>query len=89
MQTSCVLTVCSTSAVTLTNSGFNGFGPGPYAHGLFSTRPAAPPAPVVVRTWPTEVALRWRFGGRKEARLRELKRVFEVSVMALPAYVSI
>ncbi|CAN0578950.1 unnamed protein product, partial [Ectocarpus sp. 12 AP-2014] len=38
---------------------FNGFGPGPYAHGCFATRPCRPAAPVAVKLAPTEVTLQW------------------------------
>ncbi|CAN0215034.1 unnamed protein product, partial [Ectocarpus sp. 12 AP-2014] len=56
---------------------FNGFGPGPYAHGCFATRPCRPAAPVAVKLAQTEVTLQWVFGGRNAAKVRELRNVFD------------
>lgn len=56
---------------------FNGFGPSPYSHRAFATRPTVPDAPVLVRSSPTELQLRWQFGSRYALRLKELRHVFD------------
>ncbi|CAM9655225.1 unnamed protein product, partial [Discosporangium mesarthrocarpum] len=59
--------------------GFNGFGPGPYAHTTVATRPAAPHPPVCAWVAPTEALLRWVFKTKHATKLRELRQAFDAA----------
>ena len=58
---------------------FNGYGPGEYTYKAFTTRPIAPTTPRVIFLSADAVSLRWVFGKGFNARMAELKRIFEAA----------
>ena len=56
---------------------FNGFGPGPYTRMDFTTQPASPASPVVVRTAVNTATIKWKFGSKNGPHFVALRKVFE------------
>ena len=55
---------------------FNGFGPGPYIRKDFTTQPAAPPTPVLVKAATNAATIKWKFGSRTSRHFAVLKKIF-------------
>jgi hypothetical protein len=54
---------------------FNGFGGGPYIRKDFTTQPAAPPNPVLVKASTNTVTIRWKFGTKTAQMFDALKKI--------------
>lgn len=59
--------------------GINGFGPGPFTYGIFSTRSAIPPPPRIISVTHDSVVLRWVFSNTFFYQLQQLKKLFELA----------
>ena len=55
--------------------GFNGFGPGPFTYKEFSTAPALPATPRIIKLSSCSVTLRWTFTPSFFKCLEELRRI--------------
>ena len=58
---------------------FNGYGPGEYTYKSFTTRPSAPAQPKITFISADAVSLRWLFSKGFNARLAELRRIFDAA----------
>lgn len=58
---------------------FNGYGPGEYTYKSFTTRPTAPSTPKITFISADAVSLRWVFSKGFNARLDELRRIFDTA----------
>ena len=58
---------------------FNGFGPGPFAYGVFTCRPGAPSLPKIMKVSSSSVTLRWVFSHNFLYQMEQLKKLFELA----------
>jgi Ca2+-binding EF-hand superfamily protein len=58
---------------------FNGFGPGPFAYGVFTCRPGAPARPKIIKVSSSSVTLKWIFSNNFLYQMEQLKKLFELA----------
>lgn len=59
--------------------GINGFGPGPFTYGVFSTRSSLPPPPRIISVTHDSVTLKWVFSSTFLYQLQQLKKIFDLA----------
>lgn len=57
--------------------GFNGFGPGDFTYGKFTTRALAPQQPKIMKLTPFSVTLQWLFSEDYNHKIEELRLIFD------------
>ena len=58
---------------------FNGFGPGPFAYGVFTCRPGKPDIPKIMKVSSGSVTLKWIFSRNFLYQMEQLKKLFELA----------